>query len=55
MMGLLKNMYLPSILDECDNINYNADADKIKVPVILDYSALGSDGKEEWFVFEKQT
>jgi hypothetical protein len=55
MMGLLKNMYLPSIIDECDNINYNAEADKIKVPVILDYSALGSDGKEEWFVFEKQT
>ncbi|HTI61056.1 hypothetical protein [Mucilaginibacter sp.] len=54
MMGLLKNMYLPSILDECDDINYNEEADKIKVPVILDYSALGSDGKEEWFVFEKK-
>ncbi len=53
MMGLLKNMYLPSNLDDCNNINYNADTDKIKVPVILDYSALGSDGTEDWFAFNK--
>jgi len=53
MMGLLKNMYLPSVLDGCENINYNAETDKIKVPVILNYSALGSDDTDEWFVFNK--
>jgi len=53
MMGLLKNMYLPSVLDGCENINYNAETDKIKVPVILNYSALGSDDADEWFVFNK--
>jgi len=53
VMGLLKNMYLPSALNECENINYNADEDIMKVPVILNYSALGSDGTNEWFVFNK--
>jgi len=53
MMGLLKNMYLPSSLNECENINYNADEDLIKVPVILNYSALGSDGTDEWFAYNK--
>ncbi len=53
MMKLLKNMYAPSTLDECDNINYNADIDKIKVPVILNYSALGSDDADQWFVYNK--
>ena len=53
MMGTLKNMYLPSILDECENINYEVDdEDQIKVPVILDHSALGSDGKDEWYEFK---
>jgi len=53
MMGLLQNMYLPAKLDECENINYNEDTDKIQVPVILDHSALGSDGSDEWFEFIK--
>jgi len=53
VMGLLKNMYLPSALNECENINYNADEDIMKVPVILNYSALGSDGTDDWFVFNK--
>jgi hypothetical protein len=53
MMGLLQNMYLPSKLDECENINYNEDTDKIQVPVILDHSALGSDGTDEWFELVK--
>lgn len=51
MMRLLKNSYLPSILNECENINYNAETDKIKVPVILNYSALGSDDADEWYAF----
>ena len=53
MMGILQNMYLPSLLDECENINYNKDTDKIQVPVILNYSALGDDGENDWYVFEK--
>ena len=53
MIGLLKNMYLPSSLNECENINYNADEDLIKVPVILNYSALGSDGTDDWFAYNK--
>ncbi|MBS1744740.1 MAG: hypothetical protein JST21_01075 [Bacteroidetes bacterium] len=51
MMGLLKNMYLPSSLNECENINYNAEEDLMKVPVILNYSAIGSDGSTDWFVY----
>ncbi len=53
MMGILKNMYLPSHLDECENINYNATTGEIKVPLILDYSALGSDGTNDWYNFKK--
>jgi hypothetical protein len=51
MMGLLKNMYLPSSLNECETINYNAEEDLMKVPVILNYSALGSDGSSDWFMY----
>ena len=54
MIGLLKNIYLPSRLDECANIDYNKDTDKINVPLILNYSALGDDGENEWFVFKKK-
>jgi len=53
MMGVLKNMYLPSHLDECENINYNNTTDKIFVPLILDYSALASDEKDNWYSFKK--
>lgn len=53
MMGLMKNMYLASHLDECENINYNADTNTIKVPLILNYSALGSGEDESWFTFKK--
>ncbi len=53
MMKLMKNMYLPSTLDECENINYNEDLDRIKVPVILNYSALGNTDEDEWYVFNK--
>jgi len=52
MMGILKNMYLPSSLDECESINYEPDSKEIKVPLILDHSALGTDGTEDWFVFK---
>jgi hypothetical protein len=51
MMGVLKNMYLPSNLDECENINYNNDTDEIKIPVILNYSALGSGHEKQWYRF----
>ncbi|MEO6540624.1 MAG: hypothetical protein ABIN74_06535, partial [Ferruginibacter sp.] len=51
MMGVLKNMYLPSNLDECENINYNNDTEEIKVPVILNYSALGSGHEKQWYRF----
>ena len=54
MIGLLKNMYLPSQLDECANIDYNKDTDNINVPLILNYSALGDDGENEWFVYKKK-
>lgn len=53
MMGLLKNIYPPSNLDECGQIDYNAETDEIHAPFILDNSALGSDGSSQWFVFEK--
>jgi hypothetical protein len=53
MMGILKNMYLPSKLDECDDINYNEDTKEMQVPLILNYSALGSDGTNEWFEIVK--
>jgi len=51
MMGTLKNMYLPSNLDTCSNISYNEDTDQIKVPVILNHTALGSGHQEEWYRF----
>lgn len=51
MMGVLQNMYPPSKLDECENINYNAALDQIKTPVILNYSALGSSAGDEWYQF----
>ncbi len=51
MIGLLKNMYLPSRLNECTDIDYD-NPDKINVPMILDYSALGDDGENEWFVYK---
>lgn len=54
MMGLLKNMYPPALLNECEIINYNKDQDEINTPLILDYSALGDDGENEWFVFKKK-
>ena len=52
MMGILKNMYLPSSLDECESINYEPETKEIKVPLILDHSALGTDGTEDWFTFK---
>jgi hypothetical protein len=53
MMRLMKNMYLPPHLDDCENMNYNAEADKIEIPVILDHAALGDDGTDDWFLFSK--
>lgn len=53
MMGILKNMYQPSRLNECENINYNETTDQINTPLILNYSALGSNGDTEWYVFAK--
>lgn len=52
MMGTLKNMYLPSSLDECENIKYDTENNLIKVPVILNYSALGGEEKDNWYVFK---
>ena len=53
MMGVLKNLYLPSNLDECTTINYNATLDEMNVPLILDHSALGTDEENNWYVFKK--
>ena len=50
MISVLKNSYLPSALNECDNINYNAETDQIRTPVILNYTALGSDGDKDWYL-----
>ena len=52
MMGLLKNIYPPSKLNECGDINYNEEIDQMKTPVILNHSALGSSGDEEWYIFQ---
>lgn len=53
MMGILKNMYPVSNLDKCENINYNAETDTIKTPIILNYSALGTNPDEEWYAYKK--
>jgi hypothetical protein len=52
MMGILRNVYPPSNLDECAMINYNDETDKINTPIILDFAALGAGEDEEWFVYK---
>lgn len=51
MLSVLKNMYLPSALNECEEINYNAETEEIKVPVILNHSALGGHAAVDWYKF----
>lgn len=52
MMGILKNMYPASKMDNCEDINYNSTTGEINTPVILNHTALGAGKEEEWFVFE---
>lgn len=53
MMGVLKNMYLPSALDECDSISYDETSGKMKSPFILDAAALVNEAADEWYTFKK--
>lgn len=49
MLSILKNTYLPSALDVCEQIDYNANPDEIKVPLILGHASLGGHSATDWY------